>query len=103
MSNRLEALKNMLEQDPNNTFARYGIAMEYANSGQLEEAIAEFRKVMEVKPDYAAAYYHCGRTLERLDRNDDARDMYEKGIEVTTRTGDAHTRSELQAALDLLG
>jgi hypothetical protein len=28
--------------------------------------------------------------------------MYEKGIAVTTRTGDAHTRSELQAALDML-
>jgi hypothetical protein len=28
--------------------------------------------------------------------------MYERGIEVTTRNGDAHTRSELQAALDLL-
>ena len=33
---------------------------------------------------------------------DEARAMYEKGIEVTTRTGDAHTRSELQAALDML-
>ena len=31
-----------------------------------------------------------------------ARDLYEKGIEVTARTGDQHARSELQAALDML-
>jgi hypothetical protein len=28
--------------------------------------------------------------------------MYQRGIETTTRTGDQHTRSELQAALDML-
>ena len=31
-----------------------------------------------------------------------AREMYEKGVEVTSRTGDGHARSELQAALDML-
>ena len=44
----------------------------------------------------------AGRTLERIGKIDEARTMYEKGIEVTSRTGDAHTRSELQAALDML-
>jgi hypothetical protein len=29
--------------------------------------------------------------------------MYRQGIEVTTRTGDLHARSELQAALEQLG
>jgi hypothetical protein len=31
-----------------------------------------------------------------------ARSMYENGIEACGRTGDGHTRSEIQAALDLL-
>jgi hypothetical protein len=33
---------------------------------------------------------------------EEAREVYEKGIEATARTGDQHTRSELQAALDML-
>ncbi len=103
MPTRIETLKSMLEQDPSNTFARYGIAMEYSNSGDLERAVEEFRKLLEANPDYAAAYYHGGRALERLGDEDGARAMYEKGIEITTRTGDAHTRSELQGALDILG
>src|SRR6202011_980170 len=36
---RLEALKNMVAQQPNETFLRYGLAMEYKNTGELEAAI----------------------------------------------------------------
>lgn len=102
MSKRIESLQAMVQQDPSNTFARYGLAMEYANSGDLEQAVAEYRRLLEGNPDYAAAYYHGGRALEKLGRIDEARAMYEAGITVTTRTGDGHTRGELQAALDLL-
>jgi tetratricopeptide (TPR) repeat protein len=103
MSNRLETLKSMVEQNPADAFARYGLAMEYTNLGQLDDAVAEYRALLEANPNYAAGYYHGGRTLEKMGDLDEARAMYEKGIEVTSRTGDAHTRSELQAALDMLG
>lgn len=102
MSKRVEALQAMLAQDESNTFARYGLATEYANSGDLEAAVSHYRKLLEVNPDYAAAYFHGGRALEKLGLTEEARTMYEQGIAVTTRTGDTHTRSELQAALDLL-
>ena len=100
---KLEALKTMLAQDPTNEIARYALATELRNAGRGEEAIAEYNALLERNPNYAAAYYHSGRTLEGMGRIDEARDVYEKGIEVTTRTGDTHTRSELQAALDMLG
>ncbi|MGO4883302.1 MAG: tetratricopeptide repeat protein [Bryobacteraceae bacterium] len=103
MSNRLEVLKNMLAQNPNDSFARYGLAMEYANSGDLENAIGEYRALLALHPDYSAAYYHGGQALEKLGRRDDARALYRQGIEATTRIGDLHARSELQAALDSLG
>ena len=102
-SARLEALKKLAEQDPSNTFVRYGLAQEYANGGNLDEAVGEYRSLIEMNPDYAASYFHCGQVLERLERVEEARAVYETGIEVTTRLGDGHTRSEIQAALDLLG
>lgn len=102
-TNRVDVLKGMLEQDPANTFARYGLAMEYANSGQLDQAVEEYRALLTSNPNYAAAYFHGGQALEKLGRTDEARTLYEEGIGVTTRTGDHHTRSELQAALDILG
>jgi Tfp pilus assembly protein PilF len=99
---RLEILKTLVAQNPTDSFTRYGLAMEYVKSGDLEGALAEFRALLDNQPEYAAAYYHGAQTLEKLGRPDEARDLYRKGIDVTTRTGDAHTRSELQAALDLL-
>jgi tetratricopeptide (TPR) repeat protein len=101
-TNRMEILKNMLAQNPRDSFARYGLAMEYANQGELERAVTEYRALLEVNPDYAAAYFHGGQALEKLGRVDEASELYRKGIEVTSRTGDQHTRSELQAALDML-
>jgi tetratricopeptide (TPR) repeat protein len=96
-------LKEMVAKSPADAFLRYGLATEYANSGDLEQAVLEYEELLAANPNYAAGYYHGGRTLEKLGRLDEAREIYEKGIEVTTRTGDAHTRSELQAALDILG
>lgn len=103
MSNRLEVLQNMVAQNPKDSFARYGLAMEYANSGDLEQAMEAYRALLAVNPDYSAAYYHGGQTLEKLGRREDARALYRQGIEAATRIGDLHTRSEIQAALDLLG
>ena len=98
----MEVLKSMLAQNPRDIFARYGLAMEHANQGNLEQAVAEYRVLLDYNPDYAAAYFHGGQALEKLGRIDDARTMYQNGIETTSRTGDLHTKSELQAALEML-
>ncbi len=101
-TNRMEVLRAMVAQNPGDAFARYGLAMEYVKSGNLEQAVTEFRALLEHNPNYAAGYFHGGQALEKLGRVEDARAMYEQGIQVTSRTGDAHARSELQAALDML-
>ncbi len=102
MSQRLETLRSLIAQDPANSRFRYMLAMETANSGDLAAAAQVFEEVLVHDPDYSAAYFHGGQTLEKLGRVDDARSIYQRGIDATTRTGDAHTRSELQGALDML-
>ncbi len=76
--------------------------MEYATAATFDKAVAEFRSLLEHDENYAAAYFHGGQALEKLGELDEARAMYEKGIEITTRKGDSHTRSEIEAALSLL-
>jgi tetratricopeptide (TPR) repeat protein len=100
---RLESLKRMVEENPDDNFLRYGLAMEYRNTGDLERAVGEFRGLLAVNPDYAPAYFQGGQTLERLGRPEEAREMYREGVAVTTSKGDQHARSEMQAALDMLG
>jgi tetratricopeptide (TPR) repeat protein len=103
MSQRLDTLKSLIEQDPGNSRYRYMLAMELINSGDADGAYAAFQELIGVDPAYSAAYYHGGQTLEKLSRAPEARQMYLRGIEACTKNGDAHTRSELQEALDMLG
>ena len=100
---RLELLKSMVAQNPRDSFSRYGLAMEYRNRGDLEAAMGEFRALMAADPDYVAAYFHGGQTLEKLGRAEEARAIYQSGVEAATRQGDHHGRSEMEAALNLLG
>lgn len=101
--NRLEALGAMLEQNPADTFARYGLAMELVNTGDLPGAVQHFRTLITNNPTYSAAYFHGGQALEKLGKPEEARELYVRGIEATTKSGDAHTRAELEAALRSLG
>ena len=101
-TNRLDALKQMVAQDEKNSFARYGLAMEYSSRGEFDEALAQFKTLLATDQTYVAAYYHAGQALEKTGDLDDARHMYERGIEACQKTGDLHTRAEIEAALSLL-
>jgi len=90
----------MLAGDSSNSFARYGLAMEYVKAGALADAVAEFQTLLAADPAYSAAYYHGGQTLEKLGDLDRAREFYRQGL---AHSRDAHARGELQAALDILG
>ncbi len=103
MSSRIETLTNLLEQDPNNSRLRYMLAMETINSGDLGGAAVIFDTLLEKDPDYSAAYFHGGQTLEKLGRTSDAIAIYRRGVEATSRNGDSHARSELEGALAMLG
>lgn len=97
---RIQTLQQLLAQDPANSFVRYGLAMEFIKAGDLGHAAGEFEALLSADPSYSAAYFHGGQTLEKLGRLDDARDYYRRGIDATR---DPHARSELEAALDILG
>ncbi len=98
----MDVLKSMLEQDPANHFVRYGVAMEHKNTGDLEGAVGQFRTLLSSNPDYVAAYFHAGLTLEEMGRLEEAKDVYQQGIEASGRVGDLHTQAEIKGALDLL-
>lgn len=100
---RIEVLKTLVEQNPADSRTRYMLAMELTKRGDLDDAVGQYRAILAGDADYVAAYYHGGQALERLGRPEQARELYRLGIEACTRTGDQHTRSELQDVLDNLG
>ncbi|HKR84825.1 MAG TPA: tetratricopeptide repeat protein [Terriglobales bacterium] len=96
---RTRALEEILRQDPNNVLARYGLAMEYANSGQTDRALEEFGALLSSNPDYPAAYFMSAQTLVKANRLDEARKMLVNGIAAAERNRDSHAASEMQGML----
>jgi cytochrome c-type biogenesis protein CcmH/NrfG len=100
---RIAALNEILAQNPNDAFARYGLAMEYSNQGDLDRALAEFTTLLKVNPDYTAGYFMAAQALARAVRNAEAKTMLSNGIASARRTGNLHALSEMEAMLTELG
>ncbi len=100
---RLDFLREAIKARPEDTFVRYGLAIELSKFGDAAEAWQHFEVLLTRHPDYAPTYYHAGRFLATQGRLEEAREVLRKGIEVTGRQGNAHAMSELQAALEELG
>jgi predicted Zn-dependent protease len=99
---RLEAFRKLVEQRPNEPFARYSLAMSYRTTGRGEDAARELEALSRRSPDYVPTYLMLGQVLEGLGRAAEAAGAYERGIAAATRGNDAHARSELGQALDVL-
>jgi len=96
---RVAMLNEILTQNPNDAFARYGLALEYSNAGKVELALAEFGKLVAANPDYTPGYFMAAQTLAHAGRTDEARKMLGDGIASAKRTGNAHAQSEMEAML----
>jgi|SRR5580700_4191361 predicted Zn-dependent protease len=97
---RIAALNEILAQNPADAFARYGLAMEYSKSGEVERAMEEFVKLLSAHPDYTAGYFMAAQTLVSANRIDEAKRKLIDGISSAVRTGNTHAQSEMTALLD---
>ena len=100
---RIGLLSEILTQNPNDAFARYGLAMEYSKAGEVERSLDEFNQLLSAHPDYTAGYFMAAQTLVQAGRTEEARKMLAKGIESAQRTGNDHARAEMEALQTELG
>jgi Tfp pilus assembly protein PilF len=99
---RKQQIEEMLAEDPNDPFLRYGLAMEYVSAGEDDQAVRCFQELLRVAPDYVPAYMQAGRTLVRLNQEKEARALFQAGIEMAHRKGDLHAASEMEGFLEEL-
>ncbi|MBZ5616002.1 MAG: tetratricopeptide repeat protein [Acidobacteriia bacterium] len=100
---RIAALSEILTENPEDAFARYGLAMEYSRAGQIEQALQEYKTLIEKNPDYTPAYFMAAQTLAAASRVDEAKRWLVDGISSASRTGNTHAQSEMTAMLEELG
>ena len=99
---RIAMLSEILAENPDDAFARYGLAMEYAKT-DVDRAMQEFEILLAKHPDYTAGYFMAAQTLAAASRVDQAKEMLSKGIETAKRSGNSHAESEMEGMLAELG
>jgi tetratricopeptide (TPR) repeat protein len=99
---RRETFEQFVAVKPNDAFARYGLALECVKIGDNDSAVGHFRTLLESNPNYLAGYFQFGQLLGKIGRVEEARRILSDGIVQAQKSGDMHTRDEMEAALAML-
>jgi tetratricopeptide (TPR) repeat protein len=101
-SSRLETLLQFLENDPDDSFTRYAVALEYISMGNKGQGIGYLKDLIDRDPGYVASYQQLGSLYAEIDRQEDACEVLIRGIEIARQLGELHAAQEMQDVLDEL-
>jgi predicted Zn-dependent protease len=93
-------LEEFVAQNPNDAFARYGLALELVNSGDTQSGLREFERLLESNPEYTAGYQMYAQTLIQAGDSERALPVLEKGIATARQSGNSKAVNEMQGLLD---
>ena len=97
---RIEKLKQFLETNPHDPFVMHALALEYVKLGEDGMAKELFVSILDRDPLYTGTYYHLAKLFERTGHTEEARQVYQQGIEACRNAGDNHALRELQNAYE---
>ncbi len=100
MSPRLTQLHKLHAVDPADPFLTYGIALELAKVGQIDEALSWLDKTLAADANYCYAYFQKAKLTDENGDTDAAKAILKKGMTVAQAAGDAHAASEMQTLLE---
>ncbi|MDZ7935692.1 MAG: tetratricopeptide repeat protein [Emticicia sp.] len=98
---RLKILFQYLEEEPNEPFNVYAIAMEYINK-DIEKAKFYLEKLLTEHPDYVPTYYHAAAVYVELEDYINAEHTYKLGIEKAHQQQSTKAFDELKRAYRML-
>lgn len=98
-SDRIARFKKVVAMDPNSETTLFGLGQAYLDENRLEEAAQAFYKVIELKPDYTAAYYTLSTVLDKLGRKEELIKVLEAGVKAGDKTGDHIPTQKMRAKL----
>lgn len=102
MNDRMERIKQMLVDMPEDSFLQHALALEYIKLGDDGQAKQLFETLLNREPGYVGSYYHLAKLLERNGQEAEAVKVYEKGMEAAKKAGDNHALGELRGAWEEL-
>ncbi len=96
--NRLETLRRMAEDCPDDARLQFGLAVELLNRGETREGADALRAYLDLVEDEGNGWGRLGAALADLGKVEEARGAFARGIEIATRRGHEGLAEELQEA-----
>ena len=101
MQNRLEILRQFLEEEPHDAFNHYALATELLKTDK-NESKEIFEYLIVHHAGYLPTYYHLGALYIELGENHEAEQTYLQGIELAKSQKNEKTLKELKGAYQML-
>lgn len=100
---RLEALRKMARERPQDPRLRFGLAVEFLNRGMIRDGVEALRGYLEMAEDEGNGWARLGAALADLGETEEAREAFQRGLEIATRRGHEALSEEMREALEDLG
>ncbi|WP_375583136.1 tetratricopeptide repeat protein [Cyclobacterium xiamenense] len=94
---RVRELLSYMEEEPENPFNIYALALEYQNQDK-EKASFYFNKLLREHKSYLPCYYHAAQLFAELGQSTQAESTFLEGIQLAKKQKNAHAQRELENA-----
>lgn len=98
-NNRIKHLATAVQQNPDDTFSKFALALELLKENRVEKAQLLFEAVLKQDPEYLGVYYHLGKLYQSRGLYDEALQLFRDGTELAAKKNDLRTKSELHEAI----
>ena len=96
-TNRISQLQKFIQEEPDNPFLIYALAMEYIGTvPDLTKTL--FDQLLKAHPSYLPTYYHAAGLYAEMGQRLRADKIYQNGIDLAKKTKDLHALKELRNA-----
>ncbi len=96
-SDRIKLLDQFIKEEPNDPFNHYALAMEYYDYDS-QKALTILKKVIMEHPTYLPSYFKAANLLLDMEKLEEAKEIFEKGMSLASDQKNEKALSELKAA-----
>ena len=96
---KIDNLQNMLDAGQDNALLRYALGSSFLKQKKYEDAIVHLSKAIEQNPSHSAAWKLYGKALIEVNKTEEAKDVFTKGIDAANKNGDIQAIKEMQVFL----
>ena len=100
---RIEQLKKLVQMEPNDEVALFGLGKFLMEDGSFAEAATYLEQCIKAKPTYSAAYLALVESLLKTGDTARAKDVAAQGHAVSVKNGDMQVTKKLEAIQATLG